>query len=323
MNDIINYSTDCLKLLCDKFKERNIFHWIDFGTLLSAYREGKMFDHDNDVDICIFKEKQSDAIQILNKLVSENRVSIIFGSATEGNIISVEFFGHNIKSRRFDIYTCERNGNFIILPIGYPNVNGNFNNLKFKPFYIDELETIKLGDYQFNCPRHLSSFLKLRYGKDYMIPQYRCEELDKEWSVIADNVGVDKETHVAYTYGIYDMFHIGHLNLFKRIKENFDKLIVGVHNDEQVITYKQKPIIPYKDRLEIVKSCRYVDDTVENAPLIITDQLLESLNVDYVVAGRENEDYIKKYYQVHTDRLHLIERTPNISSSMLRKLKFV
>ena len=323
MNDIINYSTDCLKLLCDKFKEHNIFHWIDFGTLLSAYREGKMFDHDNDVDICIFKEKQSDAIQILNKLVSENKVSIIFGSATEGNIIQFEFFGHNIKSRRFDIYTCERNGNFIILPIGFPNVNGNFNNLKFKPFYIDELETIKLGDYQFNCPRHLSSFLKLRYGKDYMIPQYRCEELNIEWSRVSDNVGVDKETHVAYTYGIYDMFHIDHLNLFKRIKENFDKLIVGVHNDEQVITYKQKPIIPYKDRLEIVKSCRYVDDTVENAPLIITDQLLESLNVDYVVAGRENEDYIKKYYQVHTDKLHLIERTPNISSSMLRKLKFV
>ncbi len=323
MNEIINYSTDCLKLLCDKFKERNIFHWIDFGTLLSAYREGKMFDHDYDVDICIFKEKQSDAIQILNKLVSENRLSIIFGSATEGNIISVEFFGHNIKSRRFDIYTCERNGNFIILPIGFPNVNGNFNNFKFKPFYIDELETIKLGGYQFNCPRHLSSFLKLRYGKDYMIPQYRCEELDKEWSVIADNVGVDKETHVAYTYGVYDMFHIGHLNLFKRIKENFDKVIVGVHNDEQVMSYKEKPHDSYEVRLKNVKSCEYVDDVYENGPLVITDQLLESLNVDYVVAGRENEDYIKKYYQVHIDKLHLIERTPNISSSMLRKLKFV
>jgi hypothetical protein len=189
MNEIINYSTDCLKLLCDKFKERNIFHWIDFGTLLSAYREGKMFDHDHDVDICIFKEKQSDAIQILNKLVSENKLSIISKSENKDNIISVEFFGHNIKSRRFDIYTCEKNGNFIVLPFGFPEVKGNF---KFKPFYIDELETIKLGGYQFNCPRHLPSFLKLRYGKDYMIPQYRCEELDKEWSVIADNVGVDK-----------------------------------------------------------------------------------------------------------------------------------
>ena len=62
----------------------------------------------------------------------------------------------------------------------------------------------------------------------------------------------------AYTYGVYDLFHIGHINLFKRIKENCDKLIVGVHNDEQVMTYKKKPIISYDDRLEIIKSCKYV-----------------------------------------------------------------
>jgi len=98
---------------------------------------------------------------------------------------------------------------------------------------------------------------------------------------------------------------------------------VGVHNDEQVISYKEKPYDSYEVRLKNVKSCGYVDEVYENGPLVITDQLLESLNVDYVVAGRENEDYIKKYYQVHTNKLHLIERTPNISSSMLRKLKFV
>ena len=309
MNDIIKYSTDCLKLLSDKFKDRNIFHWIDFGTLLSAYRDGKMFDHDYDVDICIFKETKSDVIQILNELINENRLSIMFG--TEGNIIMIEFSEHNIKSRRFDIYICERNGNFI----GMPHFNGNF---KFKSFYIDELETIKLGDYQFNCPRHLSSFLKVRYGKDYMIPQYRCEELDKEWWEIADNVGTDNDHHVAYTYGVYDMFHVGHLNLFRRIKNNFDKLIVGVHNDEQVITYKQKPIIPYKDRLEIIKSCKYVDDIVENAPLIITNQILDEFNADYVIAGKENEEYLKKYYNVSENRLHLISRTPDISTSILK-----
>ena len=159
MNDIINYSTECLKLLTDKFKEKNIFHWIDFGTLLSAYRDGKMFDHDYDVDVCIFKDKKDDVVRILNELTNEKKLSILYG--TEGNIIMIEFFGHDIKSRRFDIYICERNENFI----GMLHYNGNF---KFKSFYIDELETIKLGDYEFNCPRHLSSFLKLRYGKDYM-----------------------------------------------------------------------------------------------------------------------------------------------------------
>jgi len=122
----------------------------------------------------------------------------------------------------------------------------------------------------------------------------------------------------AYTYGVYDLFHVGHINLFKRIKQKCDKLIVGVHNDEQVMTYKQKPIISYKDRLDIVKSCKYVDDVIENAPLVITDQILNEFNADYVVAGRENEEYLKKYYQVSNDKLHLISRTEGISTSMLK-----
>jgi glycerol-3-phosphate cytidylyltransferase len=136
------------------------------------------------------------------------------------------------------------------------------------------------------------------------------------------NMIASKKEYTAYTYGVYDMFHIGHLNLFKRIKDNFGKLIVGVHNDGDVMTYKNKPIIPYKDRLEIVKSCKYVDDVYENADLVVTDNLLNKVSADYVVAGRENEQYIKKYYQVHIDKLHLIERTENISTSLIKnKLK--
>jgi glycerol-3-phosphate cytidylyltransferase len=119
----------------------------------------------------------------------------------------------------------------------------------------------------------------------------------------------------AYTYGVYDLFHIGHINLFKRIKENNDKLIVGVHNDEQVMTYKKAPIISYADRLEMVKSCRYVDDVYENADLITTNDLLFKLNADYVFAGRENLEYINKYYQVSNDKLILLDRTSHICTS--------
>ena len=89
-----------------------------------------------------------------------------------------------------------------------------------------------------------------------------------------------------------------------------------------IFTFCAIPIIPYKDRLEIVKSCKYVDDIYENADLVVTDNLLNKVSADYVVAGRENEQYIKKYYQVHIDKLHLIERTENISTSLIKnKLK--
>lgn len=124
---------------------------------------------------------------------------------------------------------------------------------------------------------------------------------------------------VAYTYGVYDLFHIGHVNLFKRIKSNCDKLIVGIHNDDQVKTYKKCPIINYEQRLEIVRSCRYVDEIYENADLVTTDEILDKLKANYVIAGIENENYIKKYYQVAESRLKLIERTSDICTSDIIK----
>ena len=124
----------------------------------------------------------------------------------------------------------------------------------------------------------------------------------------------------AYTNGVYDLFHVGHTNLFKRIKEKCDKLIVGVHNDEQVMTYKRRPIISYNDRLEIIKSCKYVDCVYENAEVITTDETLIKLNADYVIAGRENEQFISKHYPVDFRSLHLIERTSNISTSKIRSM---
>lgn len=68
---------------------------------------------------------------------------------------------------------------------------------------------------------------------------------------------------VGYTTGVFDMFHIGHLNILKKAKENCDYLIVGVSTDEVVESYKNKtPIIPFTERIEIVKAIKYVDEVV-------------------------------------------------------------
>jgi len=68
---------------------------------------------------------------------------------------------------------------------------------------------------------------------------------------------------VGYTTGVYDMFHIGHLNILRRAKEQCDYLIVGVSTDELVMHEKNKtPIIPFEDRCAIVDAIRYVDRVV-------------------------------------------------------------
>jgi len=68
---------------------------------------------------------------------------------------------------------------------------------------------------------------------------------------------------IGYTTGVYDMFHIGHLNILRRAKEQCDFLIVGVSTDELVQQDKGKtPVIPYAERAEIVASIKYVDKVV-------------------------------------------------------------
>lgn len=89
---------------------------------------------------------------------------------------------------------------------------------------------------------------------------------------------------IGYTTGVYDLFHIGHLNLFKNAKGMCDKLIVGVTVDE-LVQYKGKnALIPFEDRIEIVRSCKYVDAAV---PQYDMDKLsaAKKLGATYLFVG--------------------------------------
>ena len=69
----------------------------------------------------------------------------------------------------------------------------------------------------------------------------------------------------AITVGAFDLFHIGHVNLLRNAKKNCDRLIVGISSTNRVLKYKgKKPIISDADRIEIIRSCKYVDDVFLN-----------------------------------------------------------
>ena len=92
------------------------------------------------------------------------------------------------------------------------------------------------------------------------------------------------KTVIGYTSGVYDLFHIGHLNLLKNAKGLCDKLIVGVTVDELVAYKKKRAVIPFEERIEIVRSIKYVDAATPQEDLD-KFKMWEKLHFDVLFVG--------------------------------------
>lgn len=102
---------------------------------------------------------------------------------------------------------------------------------------------------------------------------------------------VPKKYHTGYIAGVFDLFHVGHLNMFKRAKELCEHLIVGVVTDEGVMKDKKTmPFVPFGERMEMVRSCKYVDEAVE-IPIDCsnTDEAYRRYQFDVQFSGSDYE----------------------------------
>lgn len=133
-----------------------------------------------------------------------------------------------------------------------------------------------------------------------------------------------KKYKVGYTTGVFDMFHIGHLNILKQSKRQCDFLIVGVSTDEVVMKYKNHyPIIPFDERFEIVRSLKCVDKVVAQNSM---DKLeaWKKWHFDAMFHGSDwkNSDMYrqieKDFKKIDVD-LVFLPHTEGVSSTLLSK----
>jgi len=133
-----------------------------------------------------------------------------------------------------------------------------------------------------------------------------------------------KKYKIGYTSGVFDMFHIGHLNILRRAKDQCEYLIVGVSTDEVVESYKRhSPVIPFKDRVAIVEAIKYVDEVV---PQTTMDKMKswEQVHFDVMFHGDEwkGTDLYNRYEEEFAKvgvKIEYLPHTEGINSSMLRE----
>ena len=120
------------------------------------------------------------------------------------------------------------------------------------------------------------------------------------------------------TYGTFDLFHIGHLNILKRLREYGDRLIVGVSTDEFNAIKGKKPVVPFEQRLEIVQSIRYVDLAIPEDRWAQKREDIATYDVDILGMGADWEGKFDDLADVV--ELVYLPRTDGISTTEMKRV---
>ena len=135
----------------------------------------------------------------------------------------------------------------------------------------------------------------------------------------------NKKYKLGYTSGVFDLFHIGHLNILKKAKEECEYLIVAVSTDELVQSYKKKsPVIEFSERVSIVEAIKYVDKVI---PQDSRDKLAayEKYKFDVMFVGDDwrGKPLWKKLEQDLSEKDSIVSYIPytkKVSSTLLKEV---
>uniref|UniRef100_A0A1I8P7U8 ethanolamine-phosphate cytidylyltransferase n=2 Tax=Stomoxys calcitrans TaxID=35570 RepID=A0A1I8P7U8_STOCA len=153
-----------------------------------------------------------------------------------------------------------------------------------------------------------------------------CEKNNGSTEVVATTNGQKegksspKEIRV-WCDGCYDMVHFGHANSLRQAKALGDKVIVGIHTDEEITKHKGPPVFTEEERVKMVKGIKWVDEVVLGAPYVTTLEVLDEHNCDFCVHGDDitmTAEGVDTYHLVKkANRYKEVKRTAGVSTTDL------
>lgn len=128
---------------------------------------------------------------------------------------------------------------------------------------------------------------------------------------------------VVYTCGVFDILHIGHINLLFRAKALGDYLVVGIQEDRWVMKRKEKPVLSTAERVRQLKALGFADKVISYSGLNTTPEILKRIKPDVFLHGEDWEQQgdrtrIKEYMKKNNIELILLPRTEGISSTDIK-----
>jgi len=343
--------------ISEKLNSEGTKIWLTYGSSLGAVREGKMIEGDEtDLDMMMWEEDKDKLMEVIKnspyrvswdfrhfnnggevckltlgeKMLPKEGGTRDHTKFEEGKRYCVSCL-IGIPNNSLNCKVCEEYGNQFHIDVYFLKRTSDnikcydsvFPDVYLKSYHYDNLRKIKFENLDFYVSKYAEDTLDFFYngidGTDntWRVPIkkdiYHSEGYD------CGNVSGRKgNTLTCYVEGVFDLFHVGHLRLIKKCSKIFDEVVVGVHSDETVLQYKGvKPVIPYEHRVEMIKSCKFVDEVIE-APLLGINgingvEFLNDNNLDYLIHGETNCGLLEEQYPEITEehRLFLLSETPD------------
>lgn len=129
-----------------------------------------------------------------------------------------------------------------------------------------------------------------------------------------------QSTTRVYLDMVGDLFHAGHVALLRAARGHGHHVIVGVLSDDDAASYKRRPVMSLDERVDVVAACRYVDEVVPGAPLVVDHAFLARHRIDVVVHGDDlTSDAAREVYgaAIEGGMMRFVSRTSSISTSAL------